>query len=291
MDAFVTRKKRKPSPEVAATSQEARNEESTDVKLAILSSLHPSVDQEMLLDILLAHEGNVAEASQALRTPRLPKKPGAASTASAQSSLRTFAVSSAGADTSTPSKRAKLLSRKGATLHLYDPVDISEHTPCTIIHNFLPADEANALLKELLEESKSFEQITFKLFDNVVSSPHTSGFYVGSYKELQEQKHEYVYNGSRMTVGISLPFFVRDTRLTEIQDVRTLTPQLERVKARVQEAVNKEIQTRIRTHYGGKKLRYQSPGPWTPNAAFVNCYNGPHESVGWVCSSHTTPTS
>ncbi|AEO55284.1 hypothetical protein MYCTH_2298952 [Thermothelomyces thermophilus ATCC 42464] len=66
-----------------------------------------------------------------------------------------------------------------------------------------------------------------------------------------------------------------------MQDVRTLTPQLERVKARVQEAVNREIQERIRTRYGGKKLKYQSPGPWTPNAAFVNCYNGPMENVGW----------
>jgi len=54
------------------------------------------------------------------------------------------------------------------------------------------------------------------------------------------------------------------------------------VKARVQEAVNREIQERIRTRYGGKKLKFQSPGPWTPNAAFVNCYNGPQESVGWV---------
>jgi hypothetical protein len=68
-----------------------------------------------------------------------------------------------------------------------------------------------------------------------------------------------------------------------MQDVRTLTPQLERVRARVQEAVNREIQERIRTRYGGKKLKYQSPDPWIPNAAFVNCYNGPHESVGWVC--------
>ncbi|KAK4039036.1 alpha-ketoglutarate-dependent dioxygenase alkB 3 [Parachaetomium inaequale] len=268
MDAFVTRKKRKcsppPSPQVAQpldTDGDA-HEESTDVKLAILSSLHPTIDQETLLDILLAHDGNVEATSQTLKT-RLPKKPSTGNTVAAQSSLRSFAVSSASSDSAPPSKRAKVLSRKGATLHLYDPVDISEHTPCTIIHNFLPAEEANSLLKELLEESKSFDKITFKLFDNVVSSPHTSGFYVGSYKELQEQKHEYVYNGSRMT------------------DVRTLTPQLERVKARVQEAVNQEIQERIRTRYGGEKLKYQSPKPWTPNAAFVNCYNGPQENVGW----------
>ena len=204
MDAFVTRKKRKSSPEPVHV-----HEESTDVKLAILSSLHPAIDQETLLDILLAHDGNVEATCETLKArpaPRLPRKPGTGgNAAAAQSSLlRSFAVTSAGSDSSTPSapKRTKLLARKGATLHLYDPLDISEHTPCTIIHNFLPADEANSLLRELLEESGSFEKITFKLFDNVVSSPHTSCFYVGTDKELLEQKREYVYNGSRMTVRL-----------------------------------------------------------------------------------------
>jgi hypothetical protein len=210
MDAFVTRKKRKSSPESAthgatATCADDASEESTDVKLAILSSLHPRIGQETLLDILLAHDGNVEATTRALKAPRLLKKPGASTAVPAQTSLRSFAISSNTAVASLSPKKAKLLSRKGTTLHLYDPRDVSDHTPCTIIHNFLPAEEANALLLELLEESKSFEKITFKLFDNVVSSPHTSGFYVGSYKELQEQKHEYVYNGSRMTVRLPLP--------------------------------------------------------------------------------------
>lgn len=299
MDAFVTRKKRKcsdPSLSVPVSAQEIpqasiqqsnhqiNNEESTDVKLAILSSLHPTIDQETLLDILLAHDGDVEATSRTLKA-RLPKGPGTGGTVAAQSTLRSFAVNSAGPESPSRSKRAKLLSRKGATLHLYDPIDISEHTPCTIIHNFLPVEEANSLLKELLAESESFEKITFKLFDNVVSSPHTSSFYVGSYKEMQEQKYEYVYNGSRLTVSFpGRQYF--ECGLIRIQDVRTLTPQLERVKARVQEAVNREIQERIQTHYGGKKLKYQSPKPWTPNAAFVNCYNGPQESVGWVFPPH-----
>jgi hypothetical protein len=56
----------------------------------------------------------------------------------------------------------------------------------------------------------------------------------------------------------------------------------------VQEAVNSEIQTRIRTRYpDGKKLRFQSPRPWRPNAAFVNCYDGPQESVGYHSDSLT----
>lgn len=222
MDAFVTRKKRKSSPGFDAQPGSDAQEESTDVKLAILSSLYPKVDQETVLDILIAHDGNVEATSQALKAPRLLKKPGASSAVASQVSLRPFTVSAASSDSSPASKRIKLLSRKGATLHLFDPQSISEHTPCTIILNFLPAEEANALLLELLEESKTFEKMTFKLFDNVVSSPHTSGFYVGSYKELQEQKHEYVYNGSRMTVR--LPTIPPALELSSNEIFRTYEP-------------------------------------------------------------------
>lgn len=46
--------------------------------------------------------------------------------------------------------------------------------------------------------------------------------------------------------------------------------------------MNREIQERIKTRYpNGHKLKYQSAATWVPNAAFVNCYNGPGESVGW----------
>jgi alkylated DNA repair dioxygenase AlkB len=64
--------------------------------------------------------------------------------------------------------------------------------------------------------------------------------------------------------------------------VRKLTPQLDHVKTRVEETVNREIQERMKTRNpGGRKLKHQSPLRWTPNAAFLNCYAGPQESVGW----------
>lgn len=64
--------------------------------------------------------------------------------------------------------------------------------------------------------------------------------------------------------------------------MRKLTPQLEHVKAKVEESVNSEIQGRMKTRNpGGKKLKHQSPLRWRPNAAFLNCYAGPQESVGW----------
>jgi len=38
----------------------------------------------------------------------------------------------------------------------------------------------------------------------------------------------------------------------------------------------------METRYpNGRKLKHQSPHPWRPNAAFVNCYAGPQQSVGW----------
>ena len=54
------------------------------------------------------------------------------------------------------------------------------------------------------------------------------------------------------------------------------------VSSKVQPAVNEEIAKRIGSHYpNSKKLKYQSPDPWIPNAAFVNRYKGGAESVGY----------
>lgn len=198
MESFVKRK-RKATPvddqkTISDADIEVADDEPTEVKLAILSSLHPGFSQEALLDVLLEHDGSVASASSSLSAPSTsessisPSKKAANSVVS-QTSLRHFAAPRP-SDGVPAAKKTKLLSRKGATLHLFDPGDIADHTPCSIIHNFLPSDLANGLLTEMLDESKSFEKITFKLFDNVVSSPHTSSFYVDSHDEMQKQKIE-----------------------------------------------------------------------------------------------------
>jgi hypothetical protein len=197
MDNFISRKRRRLSPpsEYTGHGTPQDDDDSTDLKLAMLVSLHPHLEQQVLLDILLAHEGSVEAASASLISPdgfspkKNPTAPGY------QSSLANFAV------TSDTSKRPKLLSRKGKTLYLYSPEDVAAHTPCSIIHNFLPAKDANELLEELLLEAVSFEKLTFKLFDNVVSSPHTSCFYVDTLEEMKRQKTEYVYNGDLLTVS------------------------------------------------------------------------------------------
>lgn len=194
MDAFLRRHKRKASP---GPPIDTADEEPTEVKLALLSSLRPEIDQDVLLDVLLAHEGSVAQASAALQTTR-PKAKGSGAIGS-QQSLKQYSIPALG-DAPSPTRK-KLKSKKGSTLHLYDPDDVAEHTPCTIVHNFLPQDVANDLLRELLDEAKSFEKITFKLFENVVSSPHTSSFYVETHDEMQTQKNDYYYNGSKLIVS------------------------------------------------------------------------------------------
>ena len=60
------------------------------------------------------------------------------------------------------------------------------------------------------------------------------------------------------------------------------------ISSKVKPAVNDEIAQRIKNHYpGGKKLKHQSPDQWIPNAAFVNCYKGGAESVGYHCDQLT----
>ncbi|OWP01574.1 hypothetical protein B2J93_4678 [Marssonina coronariae] len=248
------------SPQEGCSLEEGEEEErSTELMLALLSSLHPDTDQQLLLDVLLAHNGSVkaASASLAARTspPRRPKP--ASSALGYQSSISTF-LSQSGSG-----KPTKPRFEKGKTLHLYHPADVAAHTPCSIIHNFLPPDEANALLEELLKEAETYERSSFKLFDNVVQSPHTACFYVESWEEAQRQKTEYIYNGGKLT------------------DIRPLTPRMRSLAPLIASTINTSITSRIQSSLTGSKLPHQCPSPWTPNAAFVNCYNGPTENVGW----------
>ncbi|KAF1963234.1 hypothetical protein CC80DRAFT_530144 [Byssothecium circinans] len=257
MDAFVSRKRRRVEPAKVTHQEDA--EESTDFKLAVLASLHPSIDESTILEALLASDGIVKQASDVLAPctsqPSTPRK----RPVGYQSSLSAFGV--------TPIRTAlakKPLVQKGKTLHLYCPEDVEKFTPCSLLLNFLPTDQADALLLELLGEAPSYSSLEFKLFDKVVKSPHSFGFYVNSLADVQRQKTEYIYDGRK------------------VEDVRQSTPEMLKACPQVQEAVNGEIQRRIRDfNPGGKKLTYQCPGQWLANTAFVNCYDGPKEHVGY----------
>ncbi|OBT68279.1 hypothetical protein VE03_02372 [Pseudogymnoascus sp. 23342-1-I1] len=271
MDTFISRKRRRPSVSNKVPPRDPKcdihsltdfnEEESTDYKLSILISLHPEKDQETLLESLLASDGSVERTLECLKLPAKKRPTGSAT--SYQSSLSS--ITRTGKDRAA----AKPLTKKGKTIHLYTPEDIEAHTPCSIIYNFLPPEEADALLQELLDESPTYRKNTFQLFDRVVSSPHTFCLYVNSWGEAEMQKTQYIYDGEK------------------VKDVRRSLPRMRDASYKVRETVNQEITRRIRSSPTGQKLQHQSPAPWAPNTAFVNCYDGPRESVGYH-SDHLT---
>ena len=263
MEAFVKRKRLQSECAVLKRPcAKLSEDDSTEFKLALLTSLYPSIDEESLLETLLASGGSVEIAQRDFE--RHISRGSPSKRRSKAQALGRQASISAFARTSKPVPDSKTTTRKGQTLHLFSPEDVAKNTPCSIIHGFLPSELADSLLHELLAEAPSFGKETFRVFDRDVESPHTMCFYADNWSEAERQRTEYVYNGSH------------------IQDVRRTPPKMQETSLLVRDAVNAEIRKRIKSHYpNGQKLKYQSPRPWAPNTSFVNCYDGGKESVGY----------
>ncbi|KAL4913525.1 hypothetical protein BDW62DRAFT_192401 [Aspergillus aurantiobrunneus] len=266
MDRYLSRKRLRSPPVETQTVLPADDDASTDIKLAQLVSLFAETPQDTLLDILVSCSGSVetaistiTEQKQHLKRPRTTGAPGT------QTSLTShILVSPSKGKNATAKRQRNPVVQKGKTLYLFSPEDVAAHTSCTIIHNFLPPEQANALLSELLDESQHFSRHQLQIFDRTVESPHSMCTYVSTPEEQARHSNDYTYGG------------------TYHSNIRQATPHLRAISARVQGAVNEEIRKRIRDVYpDGKKLKYQSPREWMPNAAFVNCYDGPAESVGY----------
>lgn len=241
---------------------EAEDEESTEYKLALLASMFPDKTQEVLLDYVLAYGGSVTKATQALSGETTKRKRGGLGH---QGSIDSFAGRVKQADEVSPPAAIGSLTRKGKTLHLYTPKEVEAHTPCSIIHNFLPKDNADALLRELLDESSRFNRNAFQMFERTVTSGHTWRLYVDTEDEVEQQQKGLAYDGSDAAIN-----------------VQRTTPELLKASAMVKDAVNKEVARRTRDFQPkGAKLKFQSPDEWQPNAALVNCYDGPKEGMGF----------
>lgn len=280
MDVFVSRKRPRLQPDhnphhaSPPATTPTPDEESTEMKLALLLSMYPDIPQEGLLDVLISCGGSVEAASSTLTTrqQQQTRTPTTTTGSKNQTSLLPHITTKPKAPspptTNKPRPRPKLKpkppTKKGQTLHLYTPDSIATHTPCTLLPNYLPPTQATTLLTELLDESVHFTRSKFQLFDRTVQSPHSASVYVSTPEEYRQQTAEYTYGG------------------TYRSNVRQVTSCMREVSVKVQDTVNDEIQRRIRERYPeGQKLRFQSPRTWRPNAAFANCYDGPAESVGF----------
>lgn len=270
----------------------------TDTKLAILSSLFPLPNDE-LLELLVTTQGSLKRAQGILsgtpkstaRTPTIParKKTGS----STQTSLSSFIPPKATDAHARPLPKPQ----KGKPLLLFSPEHVAALTPCTLVTRFLPTELANELLLELVSEAETFpgkgsEGTRFRLFEREVWSRHTSGFYVRGGESGDEGGGDgdgdggggeawYTYNG------------LRDGKL------RRFTGNMEKAT----ELVEGRVRGVIRERWAGKlgvstvspgadgpassipleagRMRYESPQPWVTNAAVVNCYDGGGENVGW----------
>lgn len=229
-------------PQTAAPPLFVEEEETTDLKLALLTSLHPATDPSTLLELLLTSNGSVSAASALLQPPSTPRP---AST-SQQSSLAPFLTAAA------PIPRPP---KKGHTLHLYTPLHFAALTPTTLHPAFLPTMLATTLLTELLHESSTFPPSPeFVLFGRTVVSPHTASLFLRSPASSAQQ---YSYQGATGP------------------EARSFTPSMEAATALVEARVNADLADRPRRH-GQLK-----PGAWHVNAALVNCYRGGAQGVGW----------
>ncbi|KAL7273463.1 hypothetical protein RUND412_003681 [Rhizina undulata] len=241
-------------PEIFIPSSSSEESESTDFKLALLTSLYPTLDSETLLEILLSAQGDVQLASSLLSAsdPKHAGTPGGRKENDAPAALQISLSGFISGSSSLPKPP-----KKGTTLRLYSAPEIAALTPTTFHPSFLPPALANELLRELVEESKEFSPpIQFQLFDRLVVSPHTSCFYIISQEIFDSHKAEYYYQGAA------------------VPQTRFFTLAMKSARDYVEEIVNAEISKR-------ERRKGQMSRRWKVDFAMVNCYDGGKESVGW----------
>ena len=291
----------------------------TDTKLAILSSLFPLVAHEGLLEVLITCEGSLETAQKALgggggggvageklkscappiSNSSIKRRTTCSSGAQAllSSYLPTTTTTSSSAATSNNHSSSSISSslpklQKGKPLLLFKPEHVSALTPCTLIPRFLPAEVANELLLELVEEANGFvkkgsREVRFVLGGKEVWSKHTAAFYVRGDAEVggmgeEEEGLWYTYSGVKEQKR--RVFTERMERVAKLVEGKVREVILERWRREIEIRFGKNSsesspQTSPSVEIGRKK--YESPHPWTTNAAIVNCYDGGTESVGW----------
>lgn len=242
----------------------------TDTKIAILQSLRPSIGPEQALDILVSNNGSLQASIQDMEKDgktetRLPKRQKLAIT---QSAISAFI----------PGFKSQQVrpTQKGKTLHLYTADSISSLTPATLLPSFLSAKDAEDLLRDLLDEAATFHSPgKFRIFERTVSSPHTFCLFV---RDEEEKRRTESDNGG---------WFYRGGRAP---DIRTYTPTMNRVLGQLEATVNQEIhkywcRKENVDHENPEECLLEVPGlspdRWIANAAFINCYDGPNQSVGY----------
>ncbi|KAG5463274.1 MAG: hypothetical protein BJ554DRAFT_562, partial [Olpidium bornovanus] len=132
------------------------------------------------------------------------------------------------------------------TLELFRPEDVARHTPCELAFNALPPELADALLVRMMDEAKTFERRQWYLFENFVTSPHTTKFYATH--SMAQDAVDDIYTGGG--------------------EVALFPPEMEVAKDIIASC---KSAARAETSGGITEIRYLS----------VNHYSNSKEAVGW----------
>lgn len=138
---------------------------------------------------------------------------------------------------------------------LNTPELVALHVPsCSFHADFLPPDLADAILRYMMSESKTWSVPKYVIFEKETESAHTSATYITNRQEIP--KEEGIVFGGRY-----------------LSDVRDCTPDMVRAKSLIEAKVN-ELMTKREKH----RLEFQ--GPWSCNTVLCNSYIGPDSGVG-----------
>lgn len=281
------------------TTKGSDNNDDTESKLTILTSIFPEYALESLLDVLISCNGNLSQTQALLGEPDVKPKSSDLKdennlkASSNQHNLQTIndlknntesplsnTVNSIATmheikPTTVPTQvtlkrffsdtnsayfnRAFMVKRprlemKGKPLHLYDSDSVKSLLPCTLRLNVFSKELADRLLTKMLEESETWAENKFNMFDRDVSSPHTSSVYTNDADIFANKAAS--YNGKQS------------------ENIRMFNADMSEAKAIVETIVNTEISKR-------GLMPYQWPKRWTSNMAVCNKYAGPKQAVGF----------
>jgi alkylated DNA repair dioxygenase AlkB len=233
-----------PAPSVATRSSSNTD---TETKLEQITSVYNEISPETALEMLISCNGKVAEVLELLG-PTAAEFTKSAPKSEYQSTLKRFV------DQEPLSFSKKLRTDvKGKTIHIFDPEQVEHLVPCTMKLKVFPPDLADKLLQFLLEDSQTWTQNQFYMFERQVASHHTTAFYTDNETILREGA---TYNGNLYT------------------NMHPLNEVMIQSRDIIQDIVNDEIKQR-----GLAKFQY--PGRWTCDVVLTNRYSGPTESVGY----------
>ncbi|OQS01181.1 hypothetical protein ACHHYP_01748 [Achlya hypogyna] len=229
--------------------------------VAQLLEMFPEVDPDVVGEILVKCQGSVEDAVNRL----LQRSAGPAATTTKKRKRATDIRTLFGApapDIRMKDDNATSLSAKPAALVPWDPtkeamrpITLTPETlaasglPLALYPNFLPPNEANDLLKEMLDDAGRWETIKWVIFEREVMSPHVSRLF----KLDGVVQHSTLY--------------------TQEDNIHTFTASLLTVKGKVDAAVEAALQRRPRHPL-------EATTPWAANVALANCYRTHQQSVG-----------